>query len=171
MHLAGVYTSVQEAMGVFDRIVAWLDRTPEVRDLPGAAELRPVRGEIQFDDVTFSYNPSPLSPDRGRRPWTASVSPSVRDNWRRWSAPAARARRPWPTWFHALRRPKGNDPARRRGRAQRDAAVAARPGRHGDAGHVSVPRHRSGQSALRSPRRDASGTGGGLPHRAHPRRH
>ena len=38
--LAGVYTSIQEAMGVFQRIVAWLDQTPEVRDLPGAKELR-----------------------------------------------------------------------------------------------------------------------------------
>ena len=54
--LAGVYTSIQEAMGVFQRIVAWLDQTPEVRDLPGAKELGPVRGEIEFDDVAFTYN-------------------------------------------------------------------------------------------------------------------
>jgi ATP-binding cassette subfamily B protein len=54
--LAGVYTSVQEAMGVFGRIVGWLDRVPEVRDQPGAINLGAVRGEIQFDHVTFSYN-------------------------------------------------------------------------------------------------------------------
>jgi ATP-binding cassette, subfamily B, bacterial len=54
--LAGVYTSVQEAMGVFGRVVGWLDRVPEVRDMPGAADLGAVRGEIEFDHVTFSYN-------------------------------------------------------------------------------------------------------------------
>ena len=54
--LAGVYTSVQEAMGVFGRIVAWLDRVPEVRDQPGAADLGAARGEIHFDHVTFSYS-------------------------------------------------------------------------------------------------------------------
>jgi ATP-binding cassette subfamily B protein len=54
--LAGVYTSVQEAMGVFGRIVGWLDRVPEVRDQPGAINLGAVRGEIEFDHVTFSYN-------------------------------------------------------------------------------------------------------------------
>ncbi|HVS37124.1 MAG TPA: ABC transporter ATP-binding protein [Gemmataceae bacterium] len=53
--LAGVYTSIQEAMGVFQRIVAWLDLTPEVRDQPGAKDLGPVRGEIQFNDVVFGY--------------------------------------------------------------------------------------------------------------------
>jgi ATP-binding cassette, subfamily B, bacterial len=55
--LAGVYTSIQEAMGVFGRIVGWLDRVPEVRDPPDAVELGAVRGEIEFDHVTFSYNP------------------------------------------------------------------------------------------------------------------
>ncbi len=68
--LAGVYTSIQEAMGVFQRIVAWLDLTPEVRDLPGAKDLGSVRGEIQFDGVTFGYNPE-------RRPALDGVSFSV----------------------------------------------------------------------------------------------
>ena len=69
--LAGVYTSVQEAMGVFQRIVAWLDRTPEVRDRPDAKDLGPVQGEIQFDGVTFAYNPE-------RRPALDGVSFTVR---------------------------------------------------------------------------------------------
>jgi ATP-binding cassette subfamily B protein len=69
--LAGVYTSVQEAMGVFQRIVAWLDREPEVQDRPGAADLSPVRGEVRFDDVTFAYRP-------GGRPALEGVSFNVR---------------------------------------------------------------------------------------------
>ena len=57
MQLAGLSISVQETMGVFGRIVQLLERTPEVQDRPGAAELRNVRGEIQFDHVTFAYEP------------------------------------------------------------------------------------------------------------------
>ena len=69
--LAGVYTSIQEAMGVFQRIVGWLDLTPEVRDAPGAADLGPARGDIRFDDVTFAYN-------SGRKPALDGVSFTVR---------------------------------------------------------------------------------------------
>ncbi len=69
--LAGVYTSIQEAMGVFQRIVAWLDQTPEVRDLPGAKELGPVRGEIEFENVGFGYS-------KDHRPALDDVSFTVR---------------------------------------------------------------------------------------------
>jgi ATP-binding cassette subfamily B protein len=69
--LAGVYTSLQEAMAVFQRIFATLDRTPEVQDRPGAATLPPVRGEVSFDDVTFAYNP-------GQRPALDGVRFTVR---------------------------------------------------------------------------------------------
>jgi ATP-binding cassette subfamily B protein len=55
--LAGISLSVQETMGVFRRIVALLEHTPEVRDHPGAAELSAVRGEIEFEQVTFAYHP------------------------------------------------------------------------------------------------------------------
>jgi ATP-binding cassette subfamily B protein len=54
-HLAGISISMQESMGVFRRIVALLERTPEVRDLPGAIELGTVQGEIEFERVTFAY--------------------------------------------------------------------------------------------------------------------
>jgi ATP-binding cassette subfamily B protein len=57
MQLAGVSVSVQETLGVFGRIVALLQRDPEVEDRAGAAELRNVRGEIRFDQVTFAYDP------------------------------------------------------------------------------------------------------------------
>ena len=69
--LAGVYANVQEAMGVFRRIIAWLDRAPEMCDLPGAADLGPVRGAIEFDRVTFAYGP-------GGRPALDGVSFSIR---------------------------------------------------------------------------------------------
>ncbi|HVS37264.1 MAG TPA: ABC transporter ATP-binding protein, partial [Gemmataceae bacterium] len=57
MQLANVSLSLQQSLGVFGRSVELLERTPEVQDRPGAAELRNVRGDIQFDHVTFAYDP------------------------------------------------------------------------------------------------------------------
>ncbi len=65
--LAGSYTSVQEALGIFGRIFHLLDLEPEVRDIPGAANLGTVRGEVRFEEVTFAYVP-------GQRPALAGVS-------------------------------------------------------------------------------------------------
>jgi subfamily B ATP-binding cassette protein MsbA len=53
--LAGQWTQVQQAFGAADRIFALLDTTPDIQELPGAAALPPVRGEIRFDDVGFRY--------------------------------------------------------------------------------------------------------------------
>jgi ATP-binding cassette subfamily B protein len=55
--LAGASVRVQEMLGVFRRIFGLLDRAPEMRDEPGAARLGPVRGEIEFEGVTFAYGP------------------------------------------------------------------------------------------------------------------
>jgi ATP-binding cassette subfamily B protein len=68
--LAGAYASVQEALGVFARIFATLDRQPEVQDAPGARVLGPVAGAIAFEDVTFAYAP-------GQRPALDRVSFTV----------------------------------------------------------------------------------------------
>jgi subfamily B ATP-binding cassette protein MsbA len=58
--LAGQWTSIQQAFGAADRIFALLDTDPEVRDLPGAVPIGPVRGEIEFDEVSFRYGETPL---------------------------------------------------------------------------------------------------------------
>jgi ATP-binding cassette subfamily B protein len=57
MQLAGLSVGVQETVGVFGRVVSLLERTPEVQDRPGAVALGKVRGEVQFDHVTFAYGP------------------------------------------------------------------------------------------------------------------
>ena len=75
--LAGVYTSIQEAMGVFGRIVAWLDRVARGARHAGAADLGPVRGEIQFDDVTFAYS-SERHAGPGRRELHGASRPTRR---------------------------------------------------------------------------------------------
>jgi ATP-binding cassette subfamily B protein len=54
--LSQVYTTYQSGMAALDKIFALLDERPDLVDKPGAADLpRPLRGEIEFDDVTFSY--------------------------------------------------------------------------------------------------------------------
>jgi ATP-binding cassette subfamily B protein len=55
--LAGLSVNMQATKGVFVRIVALLERAPEVSDLPGAAELGTIRGELEFEQLTFAYNP------------------------------------------------------------------------------------------------------------------
>src|SRR5437867_3913762 len=53
--LASQWTGIQQAFGAADRIFALLDTEPDVRDLPGAVPIGPVRGEIEFDEVSFRY--------------------------------------------------------------------------------------------------------------------
>lgn len=46
----------EEMMGAADRIFGGvLDVVPDVRDAPGATPLPPVRGHVEFRDVSFSY--------------------------------------------------------------------------------------------------------------------
>jgi ATP-binding cassette subfamily B protein len=42
-------------MAALDKIFELLDEEPELRDAPGAVALDRVRGEIEFDDVSFTY--------------------------------------------------------------------------------------------------------------------
>ncbi|MGH2968467.1 MAG: ABC transporter ATP-binding protein [Solirubrobacteraceae bacterium] len=56
--LSQFYTTYQAGMAALDKIFELLDEEPELRDAPGAVVLGRVRGEIEFDDVTFSYGGS-----------------------------------------------------------------------------------------------------------------
>ena len=53
--LSQLYTTYQAGMAALDKIFELLDEDPEISDRPGALELPRLRGEIEFDDVTFSY--------------------------------------------------------------------------------------------------------------------
>ncbi len=53
--LSQVYTTYQSGMAALDKIFELLDTEPELVDAPDADELPPIRGEIRFDHVTFSY--------------------------------------------------------------------------------------------------------------------
>jgi ABC-type multidrug transport system fused ATPase/permease subunit len=53
--LSQVYTTYQSGMAALDKIFELLDEEPELTDRPGAVALGRLRGEIEFDDVSFRY--------------------------------------------------------------------------------------------------------------------
>jgi ABC-type multidrug transport system fused ATPase/permease subunit len=53
--LSQLYTTYQAGMAALDKIFELLDEKPDIADGPDAEELPRLRGEIEFDDVTFSY--------------------------------------------------------------------------------------------------------------------
>ena len=55
--LSQFYTTYQAGMAALDKVFELLDEEPDVRDRDDAIELSTLRGEIEFDDVSFSYAP------------------------------------------------------------------------------------------------------------------
>jgi ATP-binding cassette subfamily B protein len=53
--LSQLYTTYQAGMAALDKIFELLDEEPDIADSHEAIELPRVRGEIRFEDVTFSY--------------------------------------------------------------------------------------------------------------------
>jgi ABC-type multidrug transport system fused ATPase/permease subunit len=54
--LSQLYTTYQAGMAALDKIFDLLDEEPDLLDSPGALDLARVRGEIRFEDVSFSYD-------------------------------------------------------------------------------------------------------------------
>ena len=49
------YGQLQRAMTSGQRIFEILDMEPQIKDAPGAVELSSLRGEISYENVSFSY--------------------------------------------------------------------------------------------------------------------
>jgi ABC-type multidrug transport system fused ATPase/permease subunit len=62
--LSQLYTTYQAGMAALDKIFELLDEEPDVADRDDAIDLPRVRGEIRFDDVTFSYGGDAPALDR-----------------------------------------------------------------------------------------------------------
>jgi ABC-type multidrug transport system fused ATPase/permease subunit len=55
MGLARTIEDAQQAYAGAERVLAIMDKEPLIKDLPDAVPLRDVKGDITFEDVTFSY--------------------------------------------------------------------------------------------------------------------
>lgn len=55
--LSNFYNSVLSAMASMERIFEIMDTPSDIQDKPGAGELPPITGRVNFDDVTFAYDP------------------------------------------------------------------------------------------------------------------
>jgi ATP-binding cassette subfamily B protein len=55
--VSNLFSTIQSALAGAERVFEILDETPELADEPGAVPLETVRGRVEFEDVTFGYNP------------------------------------------------------------------------------------------------------------------
>jgi len=58
MDLTNFYNTVQSALAASERIFELMDTPIEIKDRPDAIELPPVKGEIEFENFTFGYDPN-----------------------------------------------------------------------------------------------------------------
>ncbi len=61
--LSQLYTTYQQGMAALDKIFDLLDTAPDMVDAPGAIDPGTIRGEIELDDVWFSYAETEPVPD------------------------------------------------------------------------------------------------------------
>lgn len=53
--LSRVYAAIQRAMAAADRVFEVMDLDEKITDVPGAKPLPPIKGQVEFKDITFSY--------------------------------------------------------------------------------------------------------------------
>lgn len=53
--LSRVYAAIQKAMAAADRVFAVMDLNEKITDVPGAKPLPPIKGKVEFKNITFSY--------------------------------------------------------------------------------------------------------------------
>jgi hypothetical protein len=138
-----VYTQAQAALAGGERIYNILDEEPEPSAPPGTPKLDSVEGRIEFENVSFAYEPD--------RPVLQNVDFQGRGRGRRsrWSDRLGRARRLSPTSSPLLRRERGRGAGGRPGRARGGAAEPAGEDSDGPPGTVPFLRDRRGEHLLR----------------------
>ncbi|MGE5557242.1 MAG: ABC transporter ATP-binding protein [Bacillota bacterium] len=55
--ISGIYMQYQAAMTAAEKVFTFLDTKPEITDAPDAIEMPVIRGQIDFDHVSFGYDP------------------------------------------------------------------------------------------------------------------
>jgi len=56
--IANLYNTIQSAIAGAERVFQIIDEPPEMADAPDAQPLENVRGEVDFEQVCFGYNPN-----------------------------------------------------------------------------------------------------------------
>ena len=56
LNLSNLYNTFINAVAYLERIFEMMDEPVTVDDAPGATELPPIKGRVEFQDVTFSYD-------------------------------------------------------------------------------------------------------------------
>ena len=56
LNLSNLYNTFINAVAYLERIFEMMDEPVTVDDAPGATELPPIKGQVEFQDVTFSYD-------------------------------------------------------------------------------------------------------------------
>lgn len=56
--LGGFYNTMMQALAGAERVFSMFDLKPEVSDVPDAPRLPPIVGRVEFDHVTFGYDPN-----------------------------------------------------------------------------------------------------------------
>ncbi|HEY3229703.1 MAG TPA: ABC transporter ATP-binding protein, partial [Roseiflexaceae bacterium] len=74
--LSTFYTTAQSSLAAAERIFDLIDTPVDLTDAPGAREMPPIVGRVEFDHVSFSYGDRPLST-------ASSQLQDVNDNGRR----------------------------------------------------------------------------------------
>ncbi len=61
--MGNVYQQFQQAQGATTQVIAYLDLTQEEQDAPTAIELAPLASDLEFENVSFSYDSTPVLKD------------------------------------------------------------------------------------------------------------
>jgi ATP-binding cassette subfamily B protein len=56
--IANLYNTIQSAIAGAERVFQIIDEPPEMADAPDAQPLEKIRGEVDFEQVCFGYNPN-----------------------------------------------------------------------------------------------------------------
>ena len=56
LNISNLYNNLINTLAYLERIFETMDEPVTVDDLPGAVEMKPIKGHVEFKDVTFSYD-------------------------------------------------------------------------------------------------------------------
>ena len=138
LQLSNLYNTFINAVAYLERIFEMIDEPVLVDDAPDATELPPIKGDVTFDDVTFSYDGSINVLEHFNLDVKAG---GVHRTCRSHGCRQNDGRQPYLAFLQHQFRPG----ARRRARhLQGNAALAARANGHHAAGQLHFLRHHHG---------------------------